>query len=230
MTHLNSYRILLLASTLLCAKVWAQPVTIELPPETAEFKASPHPGRILATQKCVICHSADYVNLQPGHMSLTQWTAEMNKMQHAYGAPLSTDDIQQISEYLTLSYGDAKSVTNAVPSNTKPEEKAAVSLTASATSKVSATTATSTAIKLIDAKSLLNANACLGCHAIDKKIVGPAYQEVAAHYRSDSQALSKVEASIRNGGSGKWGAIPMPAYPKLSPDELKTLATYILKL
>lgn len=86
----------------------AAPVTIVLPQETAQLRPSGHPGYVIATQMCAICHSADYINQQPGKMSLTQWTAEVAKMQHAYGAPLSDDQVKQIGEYLAITYGTEK--------------------------------------------------------------------------------------------------------------------------
>ncbi|MCY1392733.1 Cytochrome c-551 [compost metagenome] len=76
--------------------------------------------------------------------------------------------------------------------------------------------------------ALLQNNACLSCHAIDHKVVGPAYHDVAAKYAKDPQALAKVIASIQNGGTGKWGNVPMPPFAQLSPDDLKTLATFVL--
>ena len=80
---------------------------LKLPPETAMLTASPLPGYKIAAQKCGICHSADYVNLQPPQMSLTQWTAEMVKMQHSYGAPITDAQIQLLGIYLASTYGAA---------------------------------------------------------------------------------------------------------------------------
>src|ERR1700680_3387978 len=79
---------------------------IALPPETARLKPSPLPGYGIAIQKCGICHSADYINLQPPGLSLTQWTAEMSKMQHVYGAPIDEAEINLLAIYLTSTYGD----------------------------------------------------------------------------------------------------------------------------
>ena len=68
---------------------------------------------------------------------------------------------------------------------------------------------------------------CQACHAVDKKIVGPAYKDVAAKYAGDSGALVKLQQRIKSGGSGVWGAIPMP--PNNIPDaDLKTLVDWIL--
>ncbi|GAC1425535.1 MAG: cytochrome C-551 [Burkholderiaceae bacterium] len=83
--------------------------------------------------------------------------------------------------------------------------------------------------EVADATALLNANGCLACHGIDKKIVGPGYHDVAAKYRGDANALSTLEASIRNGGVGKWGQVPMPPFTQLKPEELRMLAEFVLK-
>lgn len=71
---------------------------------------------------------------------------------------------------------------------------------------------------------------CLACHAIDHKLVGPAYKDVAAKYKGDKSAEAKLATKIQKGGSGVWGAIPMPANPQVSDAEAKTLAKWILSL
>jgi len=60
-------------------------------------------------------------------------------------------------------------------------------------------------------------------------VVGPAYKDVAERYRNDAQALTKVESSIRNGGTGKWGSVPMPPFAGLSHDDIQSLAQFVLK-
>lgn len=77
-------------------------------------------------------------------------------------------------------------------------------------------------------EKLAQSKACMACHAVDKKMVGPAYQEVAKKYASDKDAVAKLTASIKAGGSGKWGAVPMPPQPGLSDAEAKTLASWVL--
>ncbi len=69
---------------------------------------------------------------------------------------------------------------------------------------------------------------CMACHAIDKKIVGPSYKDVAAKYAGQADAVDKLAAKIMKGGSGVWGAVPMPANPKVSPAEAKQLAVWVL--
>ena len=81
-----------------------------------------------------------------------------------------------------------------------------------------------------DAKALLQKHGCLACHAVDKKVVGPAYMEVAAKYKGDAGAAAKLEAKVKAGGSGVWGPVPMPPNPGVSDADLKTMITYILSL
>lgn len=77
-------------------------------------------------------------------------------------------------------------------------------------------------------KELAQSKACLACHATDKKLVGPAYQEVAKKYAGQKDAESQIAVSIKRGGSGKWGPVPMPAQPTLTDDEARKLAGWIL--
>jgi cytochrome c len=80
-----------------------------------------------------------------------------------------------------------------------------------------------------DATQLSAKYNCQACHAVDKKLVGPAYKDIAAKYAGDTAALAKLEQKVKSGGSGVWGAIPMP--PNNVPDaDLKTLVEWILAL
>lgn len=71
---------------------------------------------------------------------------------------------------------------------------------------------------------------CVACHTVDKKLLGPAYRDVAAKYRGDSEAVARLSAKVRNGGSGVWGEIPMPPHPadKLSDADLKLAVEWVL--
>ena len=71
---------------------------------------------------------------------------------------------------------------------------------------------------------------CMACHAIDKKLVGPAYKDVAAKYAGQSGAADKLAGKIMKGGSGVWGAVPMPANATVSDADAKELAGWILTL
>jgi cytochrome c len=199
------------ACILACAMTLAAATThsreIQLPQETTTLRASTLPGYRIATQKCTICHSADYISLQPPAMSLKQWTAEMVKMQHAYGAPLDDEDIKPLAVYLTVTYGDAGTVPDADRILPGPEPSAAGA---------------------IDVQALLSKNACLSCHALNAKLIGPSYHDVAAKYRGQFEASMLVAVNIRNGGANKWGPVPMPAFPNLTPQELQALAAFVL--
>ena len=71
---------------------------------------------------------------------------------------------------------------------------------------------------------------CLACHAVDKKVVGPAYKDVAAKYAGDKGAVDKLTQKVLKGGSGVWGPVPMPANPQVSEAEAKQLVQWILTL
>lgn len=197
---------------------------ITLPVESAVLKESALPGYSIAQQKCSICHSADYINLQPPRMTLAQWNGEMVKMQHSYGAPIDDTEIKLLSVYLTSAYGDATTITPADAASTLPPANPGASQKA----PVAAATGNSPSPS-VDVNAILAHNACLSCHALQTKVVGPAYHDVAAKYKDDPQAASKVADHIRAGGSGKWGAIPMPSFPGLSPQELQALAAFVLQ-
>jgi cytochrome c len=202
--------VVLVMSLGLCSQSSGVVKKLELPPETAKLKPSNLAGYAVAAQKCGICHSTDYISFQPPAMTKAQWTAEMQKMQHVYGAPIEDNEINLLGIYLAATYGDASSVT--------AEDRA-----------LAAPTADSNTVRSDEsAQALLNSNGCLSCHSVNQKIVGPAYHEVAVRYKSDTEAVSKVEASIHRGGSGKWGQVPMPAFGSLSPTQLKTLAAFVL--
>ena len=68
---------------------------------------------------------------------------------------------------------------------------------------------------------------CLACHATDKKVVGPAYKDIAAKYAGQKDAAAKLADKIQKGGTGVWGQVPMPPNP-VTPEEAKTLAAWVL--
>lgn len=76
--------------------------------------------------------------------------------------------------------------------------------------------------------SLARKGACFACHAVDKKVVGPGFGEVAARYKGQSDAEAKLVDKLRRGGSGAWGAVPMPASPGLSEADARTLVQWVL--
>ena len=79
-------------------------------------------------------------------------------------------------------------------------------------------------------EAMAKAKNCMACHAVDKKQVGPSYKDVAAKYGKEAGAVDKLAAKIQKGGSGVWGAVPMPPNANVNADEAKSLATWILSL
>jgi cytochrome c551/c552 len=204
-------RVLLLVTMLASTGSVAEEITV--PADTSTLRESDLPGYAIAQQKCGICHSADYVSYQPPGMSQAQWTAEMTKMQHSYGAPINEDEIKLIGAYLAVAYGSA----------TK-EDASVVALAA----LLEAQEPGSDGAGDIDVQALLASNTCLACHAIDKKVVGPSFQEVAAKYRGDVNASTEVAESIQSGGQGKWGQSAMPPMSGLSVVQARALADFVL--
>lgn len=85
-----------------------------------------------------------------------------------------------------------------------------------------------TPVDMAAGMDLARKNACMSCHAEDKKIVGPAYKEVAAKYKGDKTAEAKLIKKVKEGGSGVWGPIPMPPNPQVKDEDAKTLVRWIL--
>ena len=79
-----------------------------------------------------------------------------------------------------------------------------------------------------DATKLAQDKACLACHQIDKKLVGPSYKEVAKKYAADKGAEAKLVKKVREGGSGTWGQIPMPPNTGVNEKEAQILVKWIL--
>jgi cytochrome c len=77
-------------------------------------------------------------------------------------------------------------------------------------------------------QALATAKNCMACHAVDKKLVGPAYKEVAAKYAGQKDAADKLAVKIMKGGSGVWGPVPMPANAQVNEAEAKKLAAWVL--
>jgi cytochrome c len=80
------------------------------------------------------------------------------------------------------------------------------------------------------AQALMQKGGCSACHAIDKKVVGPAYQDVALKYKGDKDALAKLSDKVKKGGSGVWGSVPMPPNAQVSEADIKNLVGWILTL
>ena len=81
-----------------------------------------------------------------------------------------------------------------------------------------------------DQLALAQKSGCTACHSVDKKIVGPAYVDVAAKYKGDTSAAAKLVQKVKSGGAGVWGQVPMPPNPKVPEEDVKALVNWILTL
>lgn len=80
-------------------------------------------------------------------------------------------------------------------------------------------------------QDLLKKWGCTSCHAIDKKLVGPSFNDVAAKYKGDAGAAAKLTTKVKKGGAGVWGTtVLMPPNPQVNDADLKTMVAYILEL
>ncbi len=77
-------------------------------------------------------------------------------------------------------------------------------------------------------EALAKKHACMACHAIDKKLVGPSYKDIAAKYRGDKNAEGMLAEKVKKGGSGVWGQIPMPPNAAVPEADIKTLVQWVL--
>lgn len=81
------------------------------------------------------------------------------------------------------------------------------------------------------AQALAQKSGCLACHSVDKKVLGPAYKDVAAKYKGDKGAEARLVEKVKKGGSGVWGPIPMPANsPQVKDEDIKTIVHWVLSL
>ena len=79
-------------------------------------------------------------------------------------------------------------------------------------------------------QALAQKSACMSCHQLDKKVVGPAFKDVAKKYKGDAKAEEHIVGVIKKGGKGVWGTVPMPPHPQVSDDNAKKLAAWVLSL
>lgn len=80
------------------------------------------------------------------------------------------------------------------------------------------------------AEAMMKKDGCAACHAIDKKVVGPAYVDVSAKYKADKDAVAKLSKKVKEGSTGVWGPIPMPPNSATSEGDIKELVTWIMTL
>jgi cytochrome c len=159
------------------------------------------PGSTLTETKCKICHELQHIRRAP--LSRGEWVDNLKNMKER-GTPMTDAEMAVILEYLATYYNREKP--------------------APAPSPDTLATASDDPIE-----KLLGAHACAACHALDKRVVGPSFKEVAAKYAGDAGAAARLAAKIRAGGQGAWGNVPMPPNAGLSEGDAKTLAGWVLQ-
>jgi cytochrome c len=171
---------------------------------SAQEQLVPGPGADLTQAKCAVCHEIEHV--VRNRQSRAEWEDTMQRMVQR-GAPLAPDEIRVITDYLATYYNRE---------GPSAEAQAASAQAAAAQAQADPVT------------QLLNKNACLGCHAVEKQVVGPAFRDVAARYKADGGAMAKLVAKVRQGGQGAWGQVPMPPNPGLSDGDARLIVEWVL--
>jgi cytochrome c551/c552 len=157
------------------------------------------PGSTLTENKCKICHELQHI--RRSKLTRDQWSDNLRNMKER-GTPMDEAEMAVILEYLAAYYSD------------RPAPPPAPDTLAGGGDPV---------------EKLLAANACSGCHALDKRVVGPSFKEISAKYSGDAAAAARLAARMRAGSSGAWGAVPMPPNPGLGEADAATLAGWILQ-
>ena len=167
----------------------------------AQDKLIPGPGSTLTETKCKICHELQHIRRTP--LSRGEWADNLKNMKER-GTPMTDAEQAVILDYLSVYYNREKPA---------PAPSADTIATASDDPM----------------EKLLGANGCTACHNVDKKVIGPAFRDVAAKYAGDSAAPARLAAKIRAGGQGAWGNVPMPPNPGLTEKDAQALAGWVLQ-
>lgn len=182
------------------------PVILPLAAQEPEAPRTLMPGKgvDLANARCVICHDAQHITR--AKLSRDEWAFNIKNMIER-GAPITPEEVAPILEYLATYYNRDSPPPAAEPMAAGETASAAVD----------------------PAQQLLSTNACIGCHALDRKLVGPAFREIAQRYGDQSGAAELLAKKIREGGVGAWGQTPMPAHRHLAETDVALLAQWIIQ-
>lgn len=170
----------------------------------AQEELVPGPGAELTQAKCAVCHEIEHVIRS--RQSRAEWEDTMQRMVQR-GAPLAPDEIRVITDYLATYYN-----------REGPSAAAQAASAQAAAAQAQADPVT----------QLLNKNACLGCHAVEKQVVGPAFRDVAARYKANPAAPAALARKLKEGGQGAWGQVPMPPNPGLSDADARLIVEWVL--
>ena len=85
-----------------------------------------------------------------------------------------------------------------------------------------------TAFPVMASEQLAKKHACFACHTVDKKVVGPAYKDVAKKYKGQKGIAVTLAEKVKKGGQGAWGPVPMPPNPQVPDADIKKMVEFIL--
>jgi cytochrome c len=160
----------------------------------------PGPGAALTMAKCSICH--DITHVTRSRLSRDEWDDNLRVM-IARGMPNEPAELAVILDYLATYYNRDKPP----PAESVAEQPVGTSVV----------------------ERVLANNGCAACHTMDKRVVGPAFREIAAKYKGVSGASAQLAAKVKEGGAGAWGQVPMPPHPQIADDDLREVVAWILQ-
>ena len=164
---------------------------------------TPGKGSDLTMARCATCHDAGHITR--AKLSRGQWEDNVQNMKER-GAPLAPQEIPIIVEYLASYYSD-------VPAPPPDPSAAGYGMTGGGDPM----------------DRLLSVHACVACHTLDRRVVGPSFREVAEKFAGDNDAAPRLAKKIREGGSGSWGNVPMPPHPQVPDSDLSQMVSWILQ-
>ena len=165
----------------------------------AEEKLISGPGSTLTENKCKICHELQHI--RRAQLSPGEWADNLRNMKER-GTPMTDAEMAVIHRYLSTYYNRDKPAPSPGPDTLASADPA---------------------------QKLLETHGCAGCHALDARVVGPSFREIAARYRNNPAARAALAAKVRAGGQGAWGSVPMPPNPAPSDADLQALTAWILQ-
>jgi cytochrome c551/c552 len=197
-------------AAVLAAAVLLPAAVIAIAPLSAQEAEAPRtliPGKgsELTTARCATCHDAQHITR--GRLSRGQWEDNVQNMKER-GAPMAPHEMPIIVEYLATYYNSQ------APAPAPDPASASFGMDGGGDDPV---------------QRLLNASACVACHTLDKRVVGPSFREVAAKYAGDGDAAGKLAKKVKEGGAGAWGNVPMPPHPQLSDTDVGQMVGWILQ-
>jgi sulfite dehydrogenase len=197
-----------LGSMFIAVLLASAPIAAQAPAKP-EPTLVPGPGMELTMQRCVICHEAQHITRS--RLTRAEWL-ENTELMIKRGAPVAAGEVAPIVDYLFTFYGRND--------DGSPRPRPAGTAAAAAPAAPAAGGAR-------DVQALLATYGCTGCHAVDAKLVGPSFREVARRFGSEAGGDDRVARRIREGGAGDWGAIPMPPHPAINDAELRSLVAWV---